>query len=127
MMLLGAVVLIALLAAYLSDCIPGLGSGGELGTPSSEAPAAPPSPSEPPVGAGEAAEDRITITVQGEQCRRDRDPAVPCPELCASIDRTHAATVEIDVEAAAGHHGIVETLRKCLQDAGFANVRVRSE
>ena len=124
MVLLGVVLLIALLAAYLSDCIPGFGSGGELGTPSSEAPAAPSSPSKAPV-AGEAGGDRIGITVQGDQCRRGQAAAVPCADLCASLDRTPSATIDID--ATQGRHGAVEELRKCLKDAGFTHVRVHSE
>lgn len=122
--LVGVVVLIALLIAYLSDCIPGLGSGGQPGTPSSETPAAPSSPPQAPV-AGEAGGDRIDIVVQGEQCRRGQAAAVPCAELCASLPRTPIATIDID--ATQGRHGTVEELRQCLKDAGFTHVRVHSE
>jgi hypothetical protein len=121
--LLGAAVLIALLGAYLSDCIPGFGSGGKLGTPS-ETPASAPSksPTEP-----SAAADRIAITVQGDQCRRGDAEPEPCARVCASLDRTHAATVAIDLEATEGRHGTVEELRTCLREAGFARVRIISE
>jgi len=121
MVLLGVVLLIAFLALYLYDCLPGFGSGGELGTPSSDAPAA---SSKAPV-AGEAGGDRIGIVVQGEQCRQGQAAAVPCAELCASLARTPSAAVDID--AIQGRHGTVEELRKCLRDAGFTNVRVHSE
>lgn len=124
--IVGALILIALVAAYLSDCLPGLGSGGELGTPSSDAPASPKAPAGGN-GAGEAAGDRIVIVVQGEQCRRGQGEPQPCPELCAALDRTHAATLELAVEALEGRHGTVEELRKCLRDAGFTRVRVHSE
>lgn len=124
--ILGALILIALVAAYLSDCLPGLGSGGELGTPSSDAPADPKASAEGK-GAGEAAGDRIVIVVRGEQCRRGQAEPQSCPELCAALDRSHAATVEVAVEAVEGRHGTVEELRKCLQDAGFTRVRVHSE
>lgn len=122
--LLGAAVLIALLAAYLSDCIPGLGSGGDLGTPSSsETKSAPTkSPAEPGVAA-----DRIAITVQGDQCRRGDAEPEPCDRVCASLDRTRAATVAIDLEATEGRHGTVEELRTCLREAGFARVRIIHE
>jgi hypothetical protein len=126
LVLVGIVVLIALVAAYLSDCLPGLGSGGKLGTPSSEAPTASSSSSQAPV-AGEAGGDRLGIVVEGEQCRQGQAAAVPCAELCASLDRTRAATVEIAVDATRGRHGTVEELRKCLRDAGFAHVRIHSE
>lgn len=128
--IVGVLVLIALVAAYLSDCLPGLGAGGKLGTPSSDAPAASRGASEAPAegkGAGEAAGDRITIVVRGEQCRRGEAEPEPCPRLCAALDRTHAATVEVAVEAVEGRHGTVEALRKCLRDAGFTRVRVHSE
>lgn len=118
-------VLIALVAAYLSDCIPGLGTGGELGTPSSEAPA-PRAPADPAAASG-SADARIAITVQGDQCRQGQAPAGPCPQLCAALDRTHAATVEVTIEATEGRHGTVEELRTCLQDAGFAKVRIHAE
>lgn len=120
--LLGALVLIVLLSVYLSDCIPGLGSGGEVGTLTPE-PAAPTSAPATP----EAAGDRITIVVQGEQCRRGEANAQPCPQLCAALDRTQAATVEVAIEAVEGRHGTVEELRRCLQAAGFNRVRVHAE
>lgn len=123
--LLGALVLVALVAAYLSDCIPGLGTGGELGTPPSSAPAAPSEGPEAP--AGEASKGSITIVVQGEQCRRDQAPAQSCARLCATLDRTHAASTQVTLDATEGRHGTVEELRQCLQDAGFARVRVLSE
>lgn len=125
--IVGALILIALVAAYVSDCLPGFGVGGKLGTPSSDAPASATKAPAEGKGAGEAAGDRITIVVQGEQCRRGQGEPQPCPELCAALDRTHAATVEVAVEAAEGRHGIVEDLRKCLRDAGFTRVRVHSE
>jgi hypothetical protein len=120
---MGVVVLIVLLAAYLSDCIPGLGSGGEVGTPAE--PAA--TPSSQPAPAGEAAGARVAITVQGDQCRHGQAPAAPCPEVCAALPRERAATVVVEVEATEGRHGTVEDLRQCLTQAGFAKVRVLSE
>lgn len=117
--LLGLAVLIVLLAAYLSDCIPGLGSGGELGTPASEPTA--PAPTQA------TSSDTLVLTVQGDRCQQGQAPAAACPAVCAALPRDRAATVTVEVEAAAGHHGTVETLRQCLRQAGFTNVRVRSE
>lgn len=113
--LLGLAVLIVLLAAYLSDCIPGLGSGGELGTPASE-----------PTAPQATRSDTLVLTVQGDRCQQGQAPAAACPAVCAALPRDRAATVTVEVEAAAGHHGTVETLRQCLRQAGFTNVRVRS-
>lgn len=127
--LLGLAVLIVLLAAYLSDCIPGLGSGGEPAPPASEPSEAPPSKAEPSEGASSeaASSDTLVLTVQGDRCRRGQAPATACPAVCAALPRDRVATVTVEVEAATGHHGTVEALRECLRLAGFANVRVRSE
>lgn len=123
-MLLGVALLIALAIAYLSDCIPGLGSGGgDPGTPSTPAPTTPADPA----AQGSAAADRIEITVQGDRCQLGQTPAAPCPDVCASLDRARSATLEVAVEATAGRHGTVEELRQCLRDAGFTNVRVHAE
>lgn len=124
LVLLGVVVIIALVVAYLSDCIPGLGSGADPGTPSSPAT---PTPPEAPAAVDGAGDARVAITVQGDRCRRGQAPAAPCPEVCAALDRTHAATLEVAIEATEGRHGTVEELRQCLQQAGFTNVRVHAD
>ncbi len=131
--LLGLGVLIALVAAYLSDCIPGLGAGGSLGVPQAETK----SPAEADADAKKAeateAESKktedagISIEVKGEQCRQGAGALAPCPEICAALDRTNAASTHVEVDASSGRHGIVEDLRGCLQEAGFVDVRVRSE
>lgn len=130
--LVGLVVLVALVAAYLSDCIPGLGTGGSLGTPQSEATAETKEPTEPTPTAeqpreAEGANTRLSITVQGDKCVRDAAPGAPCPQICAALDRTRASEVTVEVDATHGSHGVVEALRTCLQEAGFSDVRVRSE
>lgn len=125
--LLGVVALVALVAAYLSDCLPGLGSGGRLGTPSSDAPA------DAKAGSGKApaepggADDLVRITVQGDRCRRGGAEPQPCDQLCASLDRTRAAALTVELDATEGRHGTVEELRTCLREAGFARVRISSE
>lgn len=128
LVLLGVALLIALAIAYLSDCIPGLGSGGgDPGTPSTPAPTTPADPA----AQGSAAADRIEITVQGDRCQLGQTPAAPCPDVCASLGRSHdpavASTLEVAVEATAGRHGTVEELRQCLRDAGFTNVRIHAD
>lgn len=120
--LVGLVLMVALVLAYLSDCIPGLGSGRSVGTPASEAPVAPAKPFEV---ADQPA--RLTITVQGDRCRQGQAPAAPCPDVCAALPRERAATTQVEVEATEGRHGTVEALRQCLTQAGFAKVRVHSE
>jgi len=128
----GLAVIIALVAAYLSDCIPGLGAGGSLGVPQAEtkAPAeseAPAADSETPAESKAAEDAGISIAVKGEQCRQGAGALAPCPEICAALDRTNAASTHVEVDASSGRHGTVESLRGCLQEAGFVDVRVRSE
>lgn len=119
----GVAVIVALIGAYLSDCIPGLGAGGSLGVPAPETPTEPAEPTEPERVEGA----RLPITVEGDQCRQPGAPPRPCDQLCAALDRTRAASVTVDVDASAGRHGAVEALRACLREAGFTDVRVRSE
>lgn len=130
--LLGLAVLVALVAAYLSDCIPGLGTGGSLGTPSSEAPAedapTPPesTPGEPSQRGEPDPKSRLSIAVVGERCRYV-DRVAPCEEICASLDREGASERMVEIDATRGSHGTVEALRTCLEQAGFSDLRVRSE
>jgi hypothetical protein len=119
--LAGLVILVALVLAYLGDCIPGLGSGRSVGTPSSPSTA----PAEPSEAADQPA--RLMLTVEGDRCRHGRAPAASCPEVCAALPRDRAATIEVHVDAIAGRHGTVEELRQCLKQAGFAKIDIDSE
>lgn len=128
--LVGLAILVALVAAYLSDCIPsacipGLGSGQPAGTPTPTATPEPVDPVEAPSNPSQP--PRLGIIVQGDRCQYDQAAAAPCAEVCAALPRTHADTVVVEVEATEGRHGSVEALRKCLVQAGFANVRVHAE
>lgn len=126
MALIGLGLVVALAAAYLSDCIPGLGSGGSLGTPSSESPAEP-EPKKDEKAVGPSGGGSMAITVKGVQCTLgDADPA-PCADVCAGLDRTNADSVSVVIDSTLGQHGAVEDLRTCLKDAGFTSVSVRAE
>lgn len=122
----------ALVAAYLSDCIPGLGSGGSLGVPAasdpaSATPASAPESEPAAVEIDEAGGRRITLVVEGDRCTRGTLPAAPCPEVCAGLDQARASSIAIEIDASSGRHGTVEQLRTCLKDAGFVDIVVRSE
>lgn len=121
--------LVGLLAAYLSNCIPGFGIGGGEGNPGAEtkAPAEQEKPKADAKTEGQADESRISIAVKGDKCVRGSEPPAPCPQVCARLDKTKAASTLVEVDASAGRHGRVEALRSCLQAAGFTDVRVRSE
>ncbi len=121
--LLGLVAVVALVAAYLSDCLPGLGAGGSLGAPQAEAPAdakATPPPEAKAAKAGTAA--RLQLVVKGEQCTQGDAAPTSCPELCAAL-RTRDPRPTVEIDATAGMHGVVEDLRRCLKQAGFTDVR----
>jgi hypothetical protein len=126
-LLLGLLVAAGLVGAYLSDCIPGFGGGGPgEATPADESPD--PATPEPEAKAdgktedGKAEPSTLKITVEGERCSTP-EGVVECASLC---ERTGAAT-HVDLDATLGSHGAVETLRKCLETAGYDDVRVRSE
>ncbi|MCA9648481.1 MAG: hypothetical protein H6712_09795 [Myxococcales bacterium] len=123
--LLGLAALVALVAAYLGDCIPGLGAGSSVGTPSSETPRPADSEATPsdPAGAGKA---ELRIVVAGERCDAGAGLA-PCTEVCAGLDASRAARSSIEIDAREGTHGAVEALRRCLEEAGFTTLHVRSE
>lgn len=124
------VALVALIGAYLGDCLPGFGAGSSPGSPSSES-ATPPA-SAPPEDAAEpdpakaAAKTELGIVVTGERCDAGSG-AAPCPEVCAGLDAGRAAASTVVIDATAGTHGAVEALRTCLTEAGFTDLRVRSE
>lgn len=123
--LVGLAALVALVGAYLGDCIPGLGAGGSPGAPPRES-APPPSSSLPEDDANEAPAKEFSIVVTGERCDAGSG-AAPCPEVCAGLDASQAATSTVVIDATAGTHGAVEALRACLIEAGFTDLRVRSE
>ncbi|MEM9459575.1 MAG: hypothetical protein AAGF11_35690 [Myxococcota bacterium] len=129
---IGVAALVGLVVAYLSDCIPGLGAGSSLGVPQPDVAAEPaktsPSDPSPAPAAGPA---RLSIEVQGERCRQGEAEPAPCPQVCRALDQDHRgrgpSSVVVDVDATQGSHGAVETLRACLKEAGFSQVRVHSE
>ncbi|MEX1369149.1 MAG: hypothetical protein AB1Z98_38835 [Nannocystaceae bacterium] len=126
--LLGLAALVALVGAYLGDCIPGLGAGGSPSAPSSEA-VTPPSSTLPADDADPAEAEtkaQLSIVVTGERCDAGSG-AAPCPEVCAGLDASRAAASTVVIDATAGTHGTVEALRTCLAEAGFTDLRVRSE
>lgn len=130
--MIGVAALVGLVAAYLSDCIPGLGAGGSLGMPQADV-AAEPAKSSPsdPSSTPAAGKARLSIEVQGERCRQGDAPPAPCPQICQDLGRDHrgrgASSVVVEVDATQGSHGAVEALRACLKEAGFSQVRVHSE
>ena len=121
--LLGLLVVVAVIAAYLSDCLPGLGAGGSLGVPESESKDA----EQKAVEKDDAApgEARVRIVVDGDRCAVGSEPPTACPETCKAVG-AGGTVEEIEIDATRGAHGTVETLKACLSDAGHTNVNVRS-
>ena len=132
-LLVGLLIAAGLIGAYLSDCIPGFGGGGAGDAdPAAAAEEAEEveDPKTPPPAKAEADDDEdaeaqaatLQITVDGEKCRT-AEGDVECTALC---ERTTKAT-RVEIDATLGAHGTVESLQKCLQTAGYEDVRVRSE
>jgi hypothetical protein len=117
--------LVALLVAYLGRCLPGFGTGG---APSS-GPTSPDTPSaeEDPKRPGDTIAATIAFTVRGDTCAVGDEEAVACQTLCASLPGEHDTARPVVVNAAHGTHSAVESLRKCLAQAGFSNVVLRTE
>lgn len=123
--MVGLAAIVAIAAAYLGNCMPGMGSGGSEGSATEEST----KPAEPKAAAEadkSAAAGTTAVTVVGERCSvGDQDPA-GCAAVCEKLGKApDKGTVEID--AAKGTHGAVESLRTCLTQAGFSNVVVRSQ
>lgn len=114
--------IVALLIAYFGNCVPGFGPGGSLvpGTPE-PAPSRTDAPAKAPVGSG-----AVQVKIDGEQCRRGGDPAVPCPELCKTL-AAGKTDGKVEVDGTLGTHATVDAFRRCLTDAGFRDVVVRAE
>jgi hypothetical protein len=112
-----------LVAMYLRGCIPGLGGGGApTSDVSDDPPAAPKEPVAEAKSEADAPDPIVHIVVEGERCRTG-DDVVPCTSLCERED----GVTQADVDATLGAHRTVEELKTCLKDAGYDDVRVRSE
>ncbi|MBC8072143.1 MAG: hypothetical protein IAG13_27730, partial [Deltaproteobacteria bacterium] len=70
--------------------------------------------------------DALELTVDGDRCRRDSEPAIDCTELCAGL-ASEPKTRKVLVQGTLGTHAAVDALRKCLGTHGFRDVVVRSE
>lgn len=113
--LTAAAIAVASVGAYLADCIPGVPFGG-----------APTAPSQPEVSARSNTGVKTTIVVSGDRCRRDGAPAVSCVDSCQSVVADEAVNLVV-LRSAEGSHGVVETLRICLERSDRLAVRIEGE
>jgi hypothetical protein len=124
-LLAALVAALALLVAHLLDCIPGFGTGGD---PSSGRPVpAEPAPAEPAPDEQVEGSGRAVVVVRGAKCELDGEPASLCETVCERLRSQGAVDRVVEVDATHGSHGAVEALERCLTEAGFSNVNVRSE
>ncbi len=102
----------AVLAAYLGDCLPGggLGPGADAGK-ADEAEEAPKADAEQPAAGASA-----VVVVKGESCAKDGGEAGDCTKLCASLTADGGPTAVI-VDGTAGAHATVVELVDCLEKA----------
>jgi hypothetical protein len=117
---------LALFVAHLLDCLPGFGTGGDPG--SGEPVSAEPEPeAERPRDEAAVPDARPTVVVRGAQCQLETAPPDACAAVCDRLKAEADASQGVDVDATHGSHGAVEELVRCLSEAGFSNVDVRSE
>lgn len=107
---------------YLSDCMPGFGTGGSS-APATNAPAAAQSDV-----ATTAADATLSLTVDGDRCSRAGAAAEPCLDLCRSLGaEAKTKPRKILVNGTLGTHAAVDGLRRCLAEQGLRDVVVRTE
>jgi hypothetical protein len=111
--------MLALIVAVLSDCFPGLDLGSMTGT--SEPAVTDPPAAEPESGAPAEA-SRASIEVIGDQCRLGDGPFEDCARVCSRVEDE-----VVEVDAARGSHGIVQSLRECLEQRQTIRVEIRAE
>jgi hypothetical protein len=118
---------VALLVAYLANCLPGFGRGG--GGDSSEGDAkkapAPAKPADTPTKKeDDAAGASMAIVVEGERCRLDEGAAQDCEAMCHELEPAEARPPHVALDATQGTHRAVESVRRCLREAGYVDVEV---
>ncbi|MFV8749475.1 hypothetical protein ACNOYE_02860 [Nannocystaceae bacterium ST9] len=121
---------VAALAIWLSDCVPGFGIGGEgegegAGQPASdEKPKAEPAEAEvaPASPAGEPA-PTIEIGVLG--CSLADEPVQPCAELCKRIEKGELeGRASAILKSEQGSHADVTAVIDCLKAAGITKLAI---
>jgi|SRR5690606_31983242 len=80
------------------------------------------------VAASEAEEQQaaaLVVNIVGDRCRIGADAMQTCSTMCDPL-REAAQGRSVILDAAQGSHGVVLSVRQCLEDAGHT-VTVRSE
>lgn len=137
----GLLLLVALIAAYLSDCIPGLGVGtgqdapGEqaaVDDPEDEAEETTPEPKFDVPPPEPEAPTKATMLVDGRGCQLQLEGAEPgefveCATLCEAEAPFGEATVELTVDARQGPHDDVVAVVDCAKAKGVDKVAIQRE
>ena len=141
--LAGLLAVVAVIAAWLSNCIPGFGVGSS-GDAEGEAEAEPaveaeakeePKPAEPEVKeddkdddkAGEAAGTTLTVTIDVHGCSVGEAAAFECASLCEKAELFEGVDDAIlDANGDASHESVI-AVTDCLKSKGIDKVAIRRE
>ena len=141
--LAGLLAVVAVIAAWLSNCIPGFGIGSS-GDAEGEAEAEPaveaeakeePKPAEPEVKeddkdddkAGEAAGTTLTVTIDVHGCSVGGAEAFECASLCEKAELFEGVDDAIlDANGDASHESVI-AVTDCLKSKGIDKVAIRRE
>ncbi|PRQ09181.1 hypothetical protein [Enhygromyxa salina] len=132
---LGALLaVVALVALWLSDCIPGFGIGSsgdaegdaEQAEPVEQAEQAPPVPEPVPPEPKQAVDKTLKVTIDVHGCSIDGAPAADCASVCERGELFEGVDDAIlDVKEAS--HGSVIAMTDCLKSKGIEKVAINRE
>jgi hypothetical protein len=113
---------VAVLVAYLADCVPGFGLRGSGDAAEGSAKQDPPQPKPPEPEGNKAA--GVAYVVEGDRCRRDAGTSEDCEATCRALEPAASPPPHVTIDVTFGTHRSVERLRRCLREAGYINVKL---
>ena len=120
---IAALLIAAVVAAgyYFRDCLPNFGVGGGAGSSETSSDE---NPTDKEVKEGN--QGSVVILIKGEECSIDGGEAQSCPKACESLKSQDKKEIRIDIQGELGAHAVVEDFKKCVDEAGFEDVTLRS-
>lgn len=116
-------VLLILLALVFGYFARDFGWGGKGGGAADSNPAASPA-TDTPKGAEGPAAIAVRVAIRGERCVVDGGEPLLCSAACEAVAQRSTPESPVDLDAAEGTQGAVDTLKRCLALKGYKTVRV---